>query len=46
VNDREQDVILVSSVTNRRMLMTWPQPFRGKIYDDISQTIGHTPLVL
>ena len=22
-----------------------PQPFRGKIYDDISQTIGHTPLV-
>jgi cysteine synthase A len=22
-----------------------PQPFRGKIYDDITQTIGHTPLV-
>ena len=21
------------------------QPFRGKIYDDITQTIGHTPLV-
>jgi cysteine synthase len=25
--------------------MSFPQPFRGKIYDDISQTIGHTPLV-
>src|SRR5262249_40819641 len=25
--------------------MKQPQPFRGKIYDDISQTIGHTPLV-
>ena len=25
--------------------MTVPQPFRGKIYDDITQTIGHTPLV-
>jgi cysteine synthase A len=25
--------------------MPFPQPFRGKIYDDISQTIGHTPLV-
>jgi cysteine synthase A len=22
-----------------------PQPFRGKIYDDITQTIGHTPLI-
>ncbi len=22
-----------------------PQPFRGRIYDDITQTIGHTPLV-
>ena len=21
------------------------QPFRGKIYDDITQTIGHTPLL-
>src|SRR5512136_478646 len=21
------------------------QPFRGRIYDDITQTIGHTPLV-
>ena len=25
--------------------MSSPQPFRGKIYDDITQTIGHTPLV-
>src|SRR6266851_1941136 len=25
--------------------MPFPQPFRGRIYDDITQTIGHTPLV-
>jgi cysteine synthase A len=25
--------------------MTFPQPFRGKIYDDITQAIGHTPLI-
>jgi cysteine synthase A len=25
--------------------MSFPQPFRGKIYDDITQCIGHTPLV-
>jgi cysteine synthase A len=25
--------------------MPFPQPFRGKIYDDITQCIGHTPLV-
>jgi cysteine synthase A len=25
--------------------MAFPQPFRGKIYDDITQVIGHTPLV-
>src|SRR5262249_22475761 len=25
--------------------MSGHQPFRGKIYDDITQTIGHTPLV-
>jgi cysteine synthase A len=25
--------------------MSRAQPFRGKIYDDITQTIGHTPLV-
>lgn len=25
--------------------MPLPQPFRGKIYDDITQTVGHTPLV-
>jgi cysteine synthase A len=25
--------------------MALPQPFRGKIYDDITQTIGHTPLI-
>lgn len=25
--------------------MASPQPFRGKIYDDITQCIGHTPLV-
>ena len=22
-----------------------PIPFRGRIYDDITQTIGHTPLI-
>jgi cysteine synthase A len=25
--------------------MPFPQPFRGKIYDDITQVIGHTPLI-
>src|ERR1700687_4251521 len=25
--------------------MAFPQPFRGKIYDDIIQCIGHTPLI-
>src|SRR6266478_2252120 len=25
--------------------MSLPQPFRGKIYDDITQCIGHTPLI-
>jgi cysteine synthase len=25
--------------------VSFPQPFRGKIYDDITQTIGHTPLI-
>src|SRR5438105_14350359 len=25
--------------------MALPQPFRGKIYDDITQCIGHTPLI-
>ncbi len=25
--------------------MAVPQPFRGKIYDDITQCIGHTPLI-
>jgi cysteine synthase A len=25
--------------------MAFPQPFRGRIYDDITQTIGNTPLV-
>jgi cysteine synthase A len=25
--------------------MSFPQPFRGKIYDSITQTIGHTPLI-
>src|SRR5205809_1775008 len=25
--------------------MAFPQPFRGKVYDDITQTIGHTPLI-
>ncbi|HEV3203550.1 MAG TPA: cysteine synthase A [Gemmataceae bacterium] len=25
--------------------MGFPQPFRGKIYDDITQCIGHTPLI-
>jgi cysteine synthase A len=25
--------------------MAFPQPFRGKIYENITETIGHTPLV-
>ena len=25
--------------------MSFPQPFRGRIYDDITQTIGNTPLI-
>jgi cysteine synthase A len=25
--------------------MPFPQPFRGKIYDDITECIGHTPLI-
>src|SRR5947209_17539818 len=25
--------------------MAFPQPFRGKMYEDITETIGHTPLV-
>ena len=25
--------------------MSFPQPFRGRMYDDITQTVGHTPLV-
>src|SRR5436309_15646206 len=29
----------------RRVFMPFPQPFRGKIYDEITQCIGHTPLV-
>src|SRR5260370_19411756 len=27
------------------MQMASPQPFRGKVYDEITQCIGHTPLV-
>jgi cysteine synthase A len=27
------------------MFMAFPQPFRGRIYDDITQAIGHTPLI-
>src|SRR5215471_13150758 len=34
-----------SRFQTRRMPMSLTQPFRGRIYDDISQTIGHTPLV-
>src|SRR5262249_33481220 len=30
---------------SRRPNMATTQPFRGRIYDDITQTIGHTPLV-
>jgi cysteine synthase A len=29
----------------RGFAMSFPLPFRGRIYDDITQTIGHTPLV-
>jgi cysteine synthase A len=25
--------------------MSFPQPFRGKVYEDLTQAIGHTPLV-
>jgi cysteine synthase A len=25
--------------------MSFPQPFRGRVYDDITQTIGQTPLI-
>src|SRR3954468_13021029 len=25
--------------------MAFPQPFRGKVYDEITQAIGHTPLI-
>src|SRR5262245_58853234 len=27
------------------LLVSFPQPFRGKIYDNITQCIGHTPLI-
>jgi cysteine synthase A len=30
---------------NEGEFMSFPQPFRGKIYDDITQTMGNTPLV-
>jgi cysteine synthase A len=36
---------LLSQAHDWRIPMSFPQPFRGKIYEDISQTIGHTPLV-
>src|ERR1700685_2787823 len=32
-------------LSDRRTPMSFPQPFRGKIYDDITQTIGNTPLI-
>src|SRR3984893_6917902 len=35
----------VPSRLHGESIMAFPQPFRGKIYDDITQTIGHTPLV-
>src|SRR6266581_1912356 len=42
----DQLAFLSSRITRRRTLsMAFPQPFRGKIYDEITQTIGHTPLV-
>src|SRR5437899_3586952 len=31
--------------SDRGFTMPFPQPFRGKIYEDITQAIGHTPLV-
>src|SRR5215210_349586 len=34
-----------NTIPNRRFPMSVAQPFRGRIYDDITQTIGHTPLV-
>src|SRR6476660_5143398 len=30
---------------DRRSFMAATQPFRGKIYDNITQAIGHTPLI-
>jgi len=30
---------------DKETFMTQTTPFRGRIYDDITQTIGHTPLV-
>ena len=30
---------------NQDNLLTVPHPFRGRIHDDITQAIGHTPLV-
>src|SRR5207245_7725875 len=29
----------------RGLAMAVPQPFRGRIYDNITQAIGHTPLI-
>src|SRR5262249_6004630 len=29
----------------RRLPMSFPQPFRGKIYDNITEAIGNTPLI-
>src|SRR5215831_15352411 len=31
--------------TCKERLMFDPLPFRGRIYDDITQCIGHTPLI-
>src|SRR5947207_1308970 len=30
---------------DKETFMTQTTPFRGRIYDDITQTIGHTPLI-
>src|SRR5262245_54595132 len=32
-------------VITRRESMSQPLPFRGRIYDDITKCIGHTPLI-
>src|SRR5436309_12441861 len=51
MNGRQEESFFYSSLIihhssfGRRKSMSEVQPFRGRIYDDITQTIGQTPLV-